>query len=109
MFPFDIIQSYAVDMWLRGGTPREKLIVGMPTYGRSFTLMDQTQTHIGAPASGAGINGTYTREHGFLAYYEVTKMISKLSCKSLFFKERDIDLDHPLTIPLNTTFVNVEH
>lgn len=29
-------------------------MIGMPTYGRSFTLINDTQFDIGAPASGGG-------------------------------------------------------
>ena len=43
----------------------------MPTYGRSFTLVDKTKFDIGAPASGGGLAGNYTNEPGFLSYYEV--------------------------------------
>lgn len=43
----------------------------MPTYGRSFELVNTTQFDIGAPASGGGKPGKYTSEAGFLSYYEV--------------------------------------
>ena len=43
----------------------------MPTYGRSFTLVDETKFDIGAPATGGGKAGEFTGEEGFLAYYEV--------------------------------------
>jgi hypothetical protein len=44
----------------------------MPAYGHGFTLSSpSTATGIGAPASGPCSAGTYTREAGFLAYYEV--------------------------------------
>ena len=58
--------------WHDGGMPKDKIIIGMPSYGRSFTLADPNNNGLGAPATGAGINGSYTREHGFLAYYEVS-------------------------------------
>lgn len=43
----------------------------MPTYGRSFTLVDSSKFDIGAPASGGGTPGKYTGEAGFMSYYEV--------------------------------------
>ncbi|CAG2061378.1 unnamed protein product [Timema podura] len=46
-------------------------MIGMPTYGRSFTLIDPTKFDIGAPASGGGVAGKYTGEAGFMSYYEV--------------------------------------
>ncbi|XP_078098076.1 acidic mammalian chitinase-like [Mustelus asterias] len=62
--------DYAAKYWKDGGTPAEKLIIGFPTYGRSFTL-STSQTGVGAPVSGAGQPGQLTKEDGFWAYYEI--------------------------------------
>ena len=56
---------------MKQGAPKEKLMIGMPTYGRSFTLVNKDKFDIGAPASGGGIAGNFTNEPGFLSYYEV--------------------------------------
>ena len=53
------------------GCPAEKLIIGLATYGRCFTLASTASTGLGATAIGPCKNGTYTREAGFLSYYEV--------------------------------------
>ena len=66
-----ILQEWAANYWLAGGCPKEKLIIGLATYGRGFDLTDETQTGLGAPSKDACSAGTYTREKGFLAYYEV--------------------------------------
>nr|XP_003933503.1 acidic mammalian chitinase isoform X3 [Saimiri boliviensis boliviensis] len=63
--------DYVMSYWKDNGAPAEKLIVGFPTYGRTFTLSNPSNTGIGAPTSGAGPAGPYTRESGFLAYYEI--------------------------------------
>ena len=63
--------DHASNLWVRLGAPREKLIIGMGTYGRSFTLTDTNRFIVNEPASGGGTAGVYTRESGFLAYYEV--------------------------------------
>ncbi|XP_067913406.1 acidic mammalian chitinase-like isoform X2 [Heterodontus francisci] len=62
--------DFAVKYWRDKGAPAEKLIVGFPTYGRSFTLRT-SQTGVGAPVSGPGQAGQFTRERGFWAYYEI--------------------------------------
>ena len=67
--------SFAAQMWVKLGTPKEKLVIGMPTYGRSFTLSDSSQYTVNSPARDGGKAGPYTREAGFLAYYEVCQML----------------------------------
>lgn len=57
------------------GAPAEKIMIGMPTFGRTFTLADLSKFDIGSPASGGGIAGPYTSEAGFLAYYEVRLLL----------------------------------
>ncbi|XP_063071449.1 chitinase, acidic.2 [Engraulis encrasicolus] len=62
--------DYAMNYWHDHGTPLEKLRMGFATYGRTFRL-SSTDTSVGAPAAGAASAGTYTREAGFWAYYEI--------------------------------------
>lgn len=69
--------DFAAKMWTRLGTPKEKLVIGMPTYGRSFTLSDRSKYIVNSPTSGGGTAGEYTREAGFLAYYEICDMLLK--------------------------------
>lgn len=63
-----------MNYWKDNGAPSEKLIVGFPEYGHTFLLSSPSNTGIGAPTSGAGPAGPYTRESGFLAYYEVSRL-----------------------------------
>ena len=63
--------------WIKRGCPRSKLVVGIPTYGRSWTLSSSTSTTVGSPASGAGSPGPVTKEGGFLAYNEICQKIQK--------------------------------
>ncbi|KAK4874891.1 hypothetical protein RN001_014251 [Aquatica leii] len=67
--------DYAANLWVKLGAPKEKLIIGMPTYGRSFTLASLDRYKVNSPASGGGKEGVYTKEGGFLAYYEVCEML----------------------------------
>ena len=50
-------------------------MLGLPTYGRSFTIHNPLDMSVGVPAS-AGYAGDFTREEGFLAYYEVSIFIT---------------------------------
>lgn len=49
--------------------------VGLGMYGRSFTLSNPGNNGLGASSRGAGTAGRFTKEKGFLAYYEVTVTI----------------------------------
>ncbi|CAG5128893.1 unnamed protein product, partial [Candidula unifasciata] len=69
--------QFAADYWVSKGCPKEKLIIGLITYGRSFTLANPRNSGLKAPANGPGIAGTFTREAGFMAYYEVYTMIKQ--------------------------------
>uniref|UniRef100_A0A3Q3A9Q9 Acidic mammalian chitinase n=1 Tax=Kryptolebias marmoratus TaxID=37003 RepID=A0A3Q3A9Q9_KRYMA len=62
--------DFAMKYWRDQGAPLEKLLVGFPTYGRTFRTGSAAQG-LGAPASGPASAGPYTREAGFWSYYEV--------------------------------------
>jgi GH18 family chitinase len=53
--------------------PKEKINMGLAMYGRTFKLVNTSDTGVGAPSSGPGDAGNYTKQPGFLAYYEVRK------------------------------------
>ncbi|XP_004530472.1 chitinase-3-like protein 2 [Ceratitis capitata] len=59
--------NYSVNWWLANGLDRKKLIVGLPTYGHSFTLVSALNYAIGAPADGIGRCGSL----GFTSYSEL--------------------------------------
>lgn len=44
----------SINLALARGVPREKLVVGIPTYGIGFTLVDAGNNGVGAPASSGG-------------------------------------------------------
>lgn len=61
-----------------------KLVVGIPMYGRTATLADPNNHVFGAPVLGPGTAGNYTREAGFLAFYEVKLVINIIYFLKLF-------------------------
>jgi len=69
--------EWAVNYWVSLGLRPSKLVVGLPTYGRSWTLASpDTDTGLGARAAwGGGTAGQYTRERGFLAFYEICEYL----------------------------------
>ena len=58
--------------WVNLGVPRSKLVIGMATYGRGFALDDKNNFYVGALIKGSSPAGSFTREAGFMAYYEVS-------------------------------------
>lgn len=67
--------EYAVNTWLNAGVDPSKLTLGLPLYGRSFTLAGAANG-IGAPAIGSGGDaGPLTKTVGMLAYNEVCSLI----------------------------------
>lgn len=70
--------SHAANVWVSEGAPAEKILIGMPMYGRTFTLKDVEKFDIGAPAKGGGAEGRWTKEPGYLAYYEVVSDVVSL-------------------------------
>lgn len=56
---------------LRHGMAADKLVLGIPLFGRSYTLSETSVTSPGAGISGWGEEGTYTQTKGMLAYFEV--------------------------------------
>ncbi|XP_018787057.1 PREDICTED: chitinase-3-like protein 1 [Bactrocera latifrons] len=64
-----------IKYWLSEGAPREKLVVGVPFYGRSFTLSDAEQHSVGAPHLGRGLAGQYSIEPGTIGYNELCELM----------------------------------
>lgn len=63
--------EWVSNYWVSLGAPKSKLVIGVPLYGRSFTLENLTIIGVGAPIVGGGQPGPYTQEAGVLSYYEV--------------------------------------
>lgn len=60
-----------MNYWREWGAPSEKLLMGFPTYGRTFHLLRASNNWLRAEAVGPASPGKYTKQPGFLAYYEV--------------------------------------
>lgn len=67
--------NFSVNYWLGAGAPREKLVLGMPMHGQTFTLADPSQASLGAPTQGPGSAGAYTNSPGIMAFYEICEMV----------------------------------
>lgn len=65
---------WSMQYWYSHGVPKQKMNLGLALYGRSFSLANPGNNSLGAPIINGGRPGLYTRERGFLAYYEICQM-----------------------------------
>ncbi|CAG9854412.1 unnamed protein product [Phyllotreta striolata] len=69
--------EYTINYMLSLGAPPQKLVLGIPLYGRTFLLTEpvletsKRKPKLGAPALNTGFTGPYTREGGFMGYNEI--------------------------------------
>ncbi|KRY16217.1 putative chitinase 3 [Trichinella patagoniensis] len=68
-------QADAAHHYYKRGMPKEKIVIGLPTYGRGWTLQNASNIKIGAPAVGASVATKYVREPGVCSYYEACEMM----------------------------------
>lgn len=66
--------QWSADYWLRKGMPKEKLVIGVPTYGRSWKLIRGSWCSVGSPAIGEGISrGTLSYPEAYFFVQEGAK------------------------------------
>lgn len=49
----------SVSFWQANGLDKDKIVVGLPTYGHSFNLVNPFNAKLGAPANGYGRVGSW--------------------------------------------------
>ncbi|XP_034825961.1 chitinase-3-like protein 1 isoform X1 [Maniola hyperantus] len=81
----------ALEYWLQQGCPPEKLVLGLPLYGRTFQLSNANNNGVRAPASGAGIAGPWTATNGLIGYNEF--------CQKLKTESWDLRYDSLAKVP----------
>uniref|UniRef100_A0A8C5A4D3 Oviductal glycoprotein 1 n=1 Tax=Gadus morhua TaxID=8049 RepID=A0A8C5A4D3_GADMO len=62
--------DYVMQYWITRGAPAQKLLLGLASHGRSFTLTSAA-TGKGAPVRGPGMPGPYTQQLRIWSYYEI--------------------------------------
>lgn len=98
LFPLDSASSaekkltvdFAAKEWVRQGAPLEKLLIGMPVYGRSFTLADPAKFDVGSEVIGGGTAGRYTGEEGFLSHYEICDFLQEANTTLVWDNEQQV-------------------
>ena len=91
--PWDTEQlncDFSVDLLIKLGAPSTKLVLGMPTYGRSFTLKNgngNKEPPLAAVGNGAQA-GPITKQAGYLGYQEICVNIKENGWTQVNIKPR---------------------
>ena len=69
-----LLQDYLIHYYLKQGLgiPSSKMLLGIPSYGRSVLFVNQTLTNFGDPHNGPGPKSQFTGKTGMMPYYEVS-------------------------------------
>ncbi|KHJ44297.1 chitin binding Peritrophin-A domain protein [Trichuris suis] len=62
--------------WNWKGMPKEKIVIGLATYGRGWTLASMWNTGVDAVATGPSTTSPYLGEAGVIAYYEICQRLA---------------------------------
>ena len=69
----DLLQAWAASNWVNKGCPKEKLLIGLSSYGYAYHLSSAESHDIGSPVIPKTAAGDISGEPGILAYYEVSR------------------------------------
>ncbi|CAJ0586039.1 unnamed protein product, partial [Mesorhabditis spiculigera] len=68
--------DWATNAWVQMGVPKNQLVIGMPAYGRGWTLGNAANIQPGATGNTPAPSGPYTQESGIRAYYELCTFLT---------------------------------
>lgn len=65
-----------IQRWITLGVDPAKLNLGLGSYGRPFTLLEEDEHDLGSPVNGTGVLGPLTAESGMWGYNEICALMS---------------------------------
>ncbi|CAI4225573.1 unnamed protein product [Auanema sp. JU1783] len=68
--------DFAAKYWNEKGMPRDKIVVGIATYGRGWTMKNTSNPVVGSLGTPARVT-PFTQEAGVASYYELCDMLAK--------------------------------
>lgn len=79
----DLSVNSSLHFWLQSGMDRSKIMMGIPFYGRTFTLRSSRDSEPFSIADGEGLKGNITNIPGVLSFYETCQLIQERRSKQL--------------------------
>ncbi|GLV40355.1 Chitinase 7 [Carabus blaptoides fortunei] len=79
-----------IQSWINHGADPAKLVLGMPTYGKSFTISNPSTNGVGVPSIGDGQAGPYTKQRGMLGYNEIVEKLRDGQLTELWDAEQEV-------------------
>lgn len=77
---------------IENGCTKEKLVIGIPAYGRTYMLVDDNINVVGAAVEGEGTAGKITKSRGFLGFNEVSGAFFIFFLNTHFYFQMRLDL-----------------
>ncbi|KAK6187154.1 hypothetical protein SNE40_005241 [Patella caerulea] len=68
--------NWVVNYWIDKGMPYDKIVVGVPFYGRTFATINQTTHEPGVSFKSGGIGGPYTQSNGLIGAFELCQVLN---------------------------------
>lgn len=90
--------SKCVDIWVKRGMPKGKIVVGLPAYGRGFKLEDERRHYIGAPVYGPSGLLSIGEDRYDASYHEICDFINREGVRTF----RDQRSDSPYLVSRGT-------
>ncbi|XP_027225091.2 chitinase-3-like protein 1 [Penaeus vannamei] len=99
--------DFAIRYWIEKGARPDQMALGIPLYGRCWTLASQQDTGYYAPAHQPGAAGDWTRSPGMLGYNEICYMQSTQDWTVV----NDPAMNEPYTyyFPMNNIWCSYDH
>lgn len=105
-----------MNVWLTNGAPQNKLVLGIPFYGQTFSLDDEKVHDLLAPASGTPSLSKYTKSPSTMSFYEILEnvkndtwsVVHKNSLGSYAYKNKEwVGYDDKYDVAVKAAYVRM--